>query len=107
MIIGSVIGFGAGFGLAPIYNSDYGDYSDDEQVSDIQTLYSHVGQSIDEKTKYRLVAFFTTSCPHCKATARKLGANIKAGQKIPIDIYFPSNQESISKILLNIGVVTK
>lgn len=85
------VGFGISF-ISPIYITDYGMLTDDMKLENIEALEIEIGGKLILEDSYNLVAFFTTSCPHCKAASEKLGANIKGGQKIPVTAIFPGEE---------------
>lgn len=90
-LIALLPGFGISF-ISPIYITDYGMLTDDMKLENIEVLEIEIGGKLILEDSYNLVAFFTTSCPHCKAASEKLGANIKGGQKIQVTAIFPGEE---------------
>lgn len=97
-LIALVPGFGISF-ISPIYITDYGMLTDDFKLENIEALEQEIGSKLILEDNYNLVAFFTTSCPHCKAASEKIGTNILSGQKIPVAAIFPG-EEGDSKTFL-------
>lgn len=98
VLIALVLGFGISF-ISPIYNVDYGSLSDDKKLENLDLLEAEIDYVTGTNSKYCLVAFFTTGCPHCKAASERLGVNIDAGQKTEVVAIFPGTQEDTDKFL--------
>lgn len=92
------VGFGISF-IQPIYNVDYGILGDEMQLENISALTAETGVTLANDSEHTLVAFFTSSCPHCMAASEKLGLNITAGQKVPVYSFFPSTKEDAENFL--------
>ena len=99
-LIGMIPGFGISF-ITPIYNTDYGDYSDELDLNSPAILTEHTKESYNPGPKRHLVAFFSTDCGHCKNTAAKLGINQVAGQQIDVHAFFANGPEDVMYFLDN------
>lgn len=97
VIMGAILGFGISF-ITPIYNSDYGDFSDSETLN-FEVLDSVAADVIKESPEQKVVAFFSTDCGHCKTTAFFLGINQEAGQSIPIYAFFNDYLDNVEVFL--------
>ena len=98
LLIGLLPGFGISF-ISPIYVTDYGMFGDDLILTDINELETSTGQKILSDGKYTLVAFFTTTCPHCQAASKRIGVNFDGGQLIPVTAIFPGSEGDTQKFL--------
>lgn len=96
-LIGAVVGFGISF-ITPIYNSDYGDFSDTETLN-FEVLDSLAPNVISDTQQHKVISFFSTDCGHCKTTAFFLGINQEAGQNIPVYAFFNDYLENVESFL--------
>ena len=97
-VIALLPGFGISF-IAPIYTTDYGIMNDELKLED-EVFFTEILPAAERpQNGYMLCAFFTTSCPHCMAAAERLGANIEAGQTIPVWTFFPGNKVDTDNFL--------
>jgi len=96
-LIALLPGFGLSF-ITPIYNVDFGKFNDDFKLVNKTHIDQYLKQQPDP-ANYSLYAFFTTTCPHCKEASERLGTNIESGQKIQVNILFPSTEEDAQKFL--------
>lgn len=90
------IGFGISF-IAPIYNSDYGDQSD-EMILEATPLLE-ISTDYERPEQRHLVAFFDTHCNHCLNVASKLSINQRAGQSIAINAFFSAQKSDIDMFI--------
>ena len=90
-------GFGISF-LHPIYNTDYGLYSDDLSL-DYEAFKAETGELLEAENSAHLIAFFSTDCGHCKTASYLLGVNALAGQEINTYAIFNSDYETIVTFL--------
>lgn len=97
-LIAIIPGFGISF-ISPIYNTDYGMYSDDFVLTNPEDLNQVTGKEVYKTGEHTLVAFFTTTCPHCMAASIKLGANIQGGQQVKVQAFFPGTKEDTESFL--------
>ncbi len=97
-LIALLPGFGISF-VVPIYEGDYGNYSDEMQLPSVAELTALSGGSFEFRNERILVAFFTSGCPHCKSISRKLGINQKRGQKIDIHVFIPGEISQMDKFI--------
>jgi hypothetical protein len=97
-LIGMLPGFGLSF-LSPIYNTDYGDFSDQAQLDSTQKLKEYTKGGYDPGEVRHLVAFFSTSCGHCQNVSAKIGINQSGGQKISVWAFFMEPPEEIINFL--------
>jgi hypothetical protein len=91
-------GFGISF-ISPIYTTDYGLFNDGFELREQQLLTTITATTFVPARGHAVCAFFSTNCPHCKAASRMLGANIDAGQTIPVYAFFPGNEGNMEKFL--------
>jgi len=98
-IIGVPLGFAVSF-ITPIYNTDYSDLSSTSTSLNIEELNLHINNSIQSDGKTKVVAFFTTSCPHCKVASQKVGSMV-IGKKSPL-VYaiFPGTKKD-TEVFIN------
>lgn len=96
-LIALPVGFGISF-ITPIYNSDYGDLSDNESLN-FETLDAIAPNVVIKSEEHKIIGFFSTDCGHCKVTAFFLGVNKEAGQKIPVYAFFNDNTENVSEFI--------
>lgn len=97
-----LIALGPGFGIsfiAPIYQGDYGMFSSDFRPSYFSDLDDKTGSKITSNNSKKLVAFFTTTCPHCKVASNNLGYNLEAGQALEVNAFFPGTKEDADKFI--------
>ncbi|MCG8575852.1 MAG: hypothetical protein MI810_13275 [Flavobacteriales bacterium] len=87
--------------LHPVYVGDYGTpAANTEEIElDITELSQATGNEFELGEGNHIIAFFTSTCPHCKATSNKLGINVEAGQKVPVTVFFPSLREDADRFL--------
>ena len=97
-LIGMLPGFGLTF-ITPIYNTDYGDNSDDIQLADIESLREYNEGAYDITGERHLVAFFSTQCGHCQNTASKIGINQLSEQSIEVHAFFVEEPNEIITFL--------
>ncbi|MFK8036937.1 MAG: TlpA family protein disulfide reductase [Crocinitomicaceae bacterium] len=97
-IIGIFAGFGLSF-ISPIYESDYGDYATADMVLDHDGLTILTNGNYKVKDQPYIVAFFTTSCPHCKAASQNIGLMSQQNRMIPVIAIFPGNKADTEKFL--------
>lgn len=90
-------GFGISF-LHPIYNTDFGIYSDGIEL-DHAAFKLETGELLENETDHHLIAFFTPDCGHCQTAAYLIGVNHLAGQEINTYAIFNSDLESIQGFL--------
>ncbi|MBK8926571.1 MAG: hypothetical protein IPM74_11860 [Crocinitomicaceae bacterium] len=95
-------GFGISF-ISPIYQSDYGDLTDDVQLVKSDELKAEIGNFLSNDNSSTLFCFFTTTCPHCKVAAEKIGINQEAGQKIKVVSVFPGEVADTEKFIAEHG----
>ena len=91
-----LIALGPGFGISmlhPIWQGDYGRPAQPEAHFnlDVEQLQIESDGAFETGEK-QIVSFFTTGCPHCMATSRKLGKNKAAGMKLPVTAFFPGER---------------
>lgn len=98
LLIGLLPGFGVSF-IAPIYVTDYGMLGDDLELKDLNELELAAGSPVLSAENYTLVAFFTTTCPHCQAASARIGYNIKGGQTVPVTAIFPGSEGDTHQFL--------
>lgn len=93
-LIALLPGFGISF-IEPIYEGDYG-YVQSENLPELklEELNTATNGAFKKSENMQIVCFFTSTCPHCKALSRKLGMNIQGGQQIPVNAFFPGDEES-------------
>lgn len=91
-------GFGISF-ISPIYQSDYGDFTDDVQLVKADELKAEIGNFLSSDNSSSLLCFFTTTCPHCKVASEKIGINQEAGQKIKVVTVFPGEVSDTEKFI--------
>ena len=99
-----LIAMGPGFGIsfiAPIYESDYGTYTTDRNPDNFLELDELAGTNLGSSSSKKIVAFFTTSCPHCMVASTNLGYNIAAGQQVEVNAVFPGTKEDADKFIAN------
>ena len=98
-LIAIVPGFGLSF-ISPIYEGDYG-YVQKEDLPqlNIEQLKEATQDQLEIEKEYEIIAFFTSTCPHCMSTSKKLGMNISAGQEIPVTAMFPGDKASAEGFL--------
>lgn len=82
----AVPGFCISF-IRPIYDVDYGTWTDSEQLEDWSCLGA-ASEGLTQGDTSVLVAFLTTSCSHCRAVVQKMRDNLRAGQTIPVHAFF-------------------
>ncbi|MBK9191711.1 MAG: hypothetical protein IPM77_09460 [Crocinitomicaceae bacterium] len=68
-------------------------------MSKTEELELVAGSEILSDKNYTLIAFFTTTCPHCMSASRRIGINIEGGQQIPVTAIFPGSEEDTQKFL--------
>jgi hypothetical protein len=90
-------GFGISF-LHPIYNTDYGIFSDEISL-DHESFKTETGELLAEEKSAHLIAFFTPDCGHCQTAAYLIGVNHLAGQEINTYAIFNSDYENITRFL--------
>lgn len=83
--------------LEPIYDVDYGLWTDDKSIENITGL--ELASDYTFNGEYNVLLFATTNCPHCKATAKKLALNVAAGQKIRVSTFFSGSEEDAINFL--------
>lgn len=93
-----LLGFGISF-ISPIYNVDYGNLHDDFSLADPTALEDSLSADIIPEKGHSVIAFFTTSCPHCMAASTKLGINLNAGQTTPVTAIFPGTESDATQFL--------
>ncbi len=98
LIIGIVAGFGLSF-ISPIYESDYGDSKSDDLSIDHEGLSNLTNGTYQIKKEPYLVAFFTTTCPHCKEASKRIGFMSQLNRMIPVVAIFPGSQEDSEKFI--------
>lgn len=94
------VGFGISF-ISPIYTVDYGMFNDGVQLQNLSTLEQEMNGKLLTAEGSSLIAFFTSSCPHCMAASYRLGLNIQAGQKVPVHAIFPGTEEDTQEFIEN------
>jgi peroxiredoxin len=94
------VGFGISF-ISPIYTVDYGQFNDGMQLENLDILQQELNATLLIEDGHSLVAFFTSSCPHCMVASRRLGQNIEAGQKITVNAIFPGTEEDTQTFIEN------
>ncbi|MCB9222809.1 MAG: hypothetical protein H6582_01425 [Crocinitomicaceae bacterium] len=98
LLISLAPGFGISF-ISPIYDVDYGMIDDSFKIEQIEELSSATGGEYQFKGNRAILAFFTTTCPHCKAVSHKLGVNKDAGQALEVNAFFPGTREDTDVFL--------
>lgn len=98
LLIALPTGFGISF-ISPIYQSDYGDFTDDVQLVKADELKAEIGNFLSSDNSSSLLCFFTTTCPHCKVASEKIGINQEAGQKIKVVTVFPGEVSDTEKFI--------
>jgi thiol-disulfide isomerase/thioredoxin len=91
-IIGIPIGFGVSF-ITPIYSIDYSNQTSNQPELNLNELNLHINHKIQTNGKAIIIAFFTTSCSHCKIVSQKLGSMSMAGKTPKIHALFPGTKE--------------
>jgi hypothetical protein len=91
LLIAILPGFGISF-IAPIYSFDYGNFNSDFVLTNTAALEDSLKADLIPQSDYAIIAFFTTSCPHCMAASNKLGINIEGGQNVPVTTIFPGTE---------------
>lgn len=99
IIIGLIAGFGVSF-ISPIYESDFGDHSTTDITIDHDGLTALTDGKYQIKNQPYVVAFFTTSCPHCKAASKNIGFLSQRDRMVPVIAIFPGNKEDTKTFLL-------
>lgn len=102
VLIALPVGFGISF-LEPIYAVDYGLFNDGMKLEKIEELEQKASIRIKPAKGHALIAFFTTTCPHCMAASEKLGFNLEHAQKIPVTAIFPGSMEDADAFLQKHG----
>jgi thiol-disulfide isomerase/thioredoxin len=97
LLISLLPGFGISF-IKPIYDIDYGMFDDSMEI-ETAALSEATNGDFQFANERVVLAFFTTSCPHCKAASTKIGTNKAAGQKIQVHAFFPGNKEDTDQFL--------
>lgn len=100
LLIGLLPGFGISF-ISPIYVTDYGMIDDGLKIENPNELNKIAGNDIISGNNHKLIAFFTTTCPHCMFACEILAINEKAGQTIPVKLFFPGTKEDTEQFLAN------
>jgi thiol-disulfide isomerase/thioredoxin len=95
---GIVLGFGLSF-LSPIYESDYVDASTTDLSIDHAGLTALTNGRYQIKAQPYIVAFFTSSCPHCKLASKNLGYMSQLGKLPPVVAIFPGNEADTKRFL--------
>lgn len=102
-ILGFIIGIPLGFAISfitPIYNTDYTDLSSTPSSLNLEELNSHINNSIQTDDKPKVVAFFTTSCPHCKVASQKIGSMAMANKSPMVYAIFPGTKKD-TEVFIN------
>ncbi|UKN01867.1 hypothetical protein K6119_19270 [Paracrocinitomix mangrovi] len=99
-LIGMLPGFGISF-ISPIWNTDYGDFSDEMTLESANTLSVASGENYTPKDHRHLVVFFDTNCGHCMNTSAKLGICKSAGMEMEIHAFFIDTKEDVLNFLKN------
>lgn len=99
LLLSIIPGFVIGF-ITPIYNTDYGDFSDNMLLEHIDSLESISHGAYHPGGEKHIVGFFSTSCGHCQNVAAKIGLNIMAGQKLDVHAFFLEPKEEIEHFLM-------
>ena len=97
-----LIAIGPGFGISfiePIYQNDYGTYNSDFKPENIVQLEEYMPIDLSNSKEKKLIAFFTTSCPHCKVASRRIGYNFEGGQNIKMNAIFPGTMEDADSFI--------
>ncbi len=94
------VGFGISF-ISPIYAVDYGQFNDGMKLENLDALQQELNSTLLNENGHTLIAFFTSTCPHCMAASRRLGQNIEAGQKVPVTAIFPGTEEDTQTFIEN------
>ena len=97
--IGILIGFLISFGAQPIYNTDYGNYGITEMIIDIPELKIQTNNQFDLNSKPAIIAFFTSTCSHCKDASKKLGFIHTIGNSPQIISIFPGSKEDTENFI--------
>lgn len=97
-LISLLPGFGISF-IEPIYDVDYGLISDELKIENLEELEAATEGTFKFENKRVVLAFFTTSCPHCKMSSHKIGINKRAGMEVDVHTFFPSTQEEADNFL--------
>lgn len=99
-----LIALAPGFGISmisPIYVGDYGRPAQNESLKQLDIDQLSIESNGQFTTgKKQIVSFFTTGCPHCMSTSRKLGKNKAAGMELPVTAFFPGTKED-AQIFIN------
>ena len=96
--IGFIAGFGVSF-ISPIYESDYGIYDGEKLSIDHSGLSDLTDGAYQIKKEPYLVAFFTTTCSHCKEASGKIGFMSQLDRMIPVIAIFPGSEEDAQKFI--------
>jgi len=96
--VGLIIGFGVSF-ITPIYNTDYSEINANDLKLDFQQLQLKANNSIQLNNKPAVVAFFSTSCPHCSTTSKLLGVMANANKGPQVVALFPGNKEDTERFI--------
>lgn len=96
VLIALLPGFGISF-ITPIYKQDYGNTADEYQLKLLPEIDQN--QQISKVQSHKIVAFFTTTCPHCQEASTRLGVNLDGGQKVPVIGVFPGQKNDTEKFL--------
>jgi thiol-disulfide isomerase/thioredoxin len=91
-LIGVPLGFIVSF-ITPIYNTDYSDLSSTNTLLNVEEFNLHTNNSITSDGKPKVVAFFTTSCPHCKIASQKIGSMTMANKSPMVYAVFPGTKK--------------
>jgi thiol-disulfide isomerase/thioredoxin len=91
-LIGVPLGFLVSF-ITPIYNTDYSDLSSTNTSLNLEEFNLHTNTSIQTDGKPKVVAFFTTSCPHCKVASQKIGSMAIANKSPVVYAIFPGSKK--------------
>ncbi|MGV6860432.1 MAG: TlpA family protein disulfide reductase [Putridiphycobacter sp.] len=100
LLVGVFLGFGVSF-LTPIYSTDYGNLGQTDFALDLNLLNTETNNFLNQNNKPALVAFFTSTCPHCKAASEKLGLMQKNGNIPQVFAIFPGTKEDTERFIQN------
>ena len=96
-LIALLPGFGVSF-IKPIYTVDYGMFDDPIEL-DVDALSAATDGAFELNGQRTIITFFSTNCPHCMETSKRLGINQKAGQEVEVNAFFPGTPEATDKFI--------
>ncbi|MDA7803099.1 hypothetical protein N8987_00800 [Crocinitomix sp.] len=95
IIVGCAVGFSVGFAVLPIYDVDYFMQNDNLELKPLNELSDATNNTYNHGKSYEVLAFLDVGCSHCMLAAQRLGINFRAGQNVPIHLFFSGSEADV------------